>query len=206
MISVSEMREVEKKADEMGIEDRILMENAGANAAKAMDGTIGLKGKEVLVFCGTGNNAGDGLVFARHALIFGAEAKIYFVKGKEFLKPLPMKNYAILKNLRRGGHNIEFYEKLDPDMKADILIDAMLGTGIKRDVEKEYEKAIRLYNSMRGLKVSMDCPSGIDADTGKVMGCAVRPDVTVTFYDRKPGLDEENSGRITVVGIGIPKM
>lgn len=206
MISVKRMREVEKKAKETGIDNSILMENAGANAAKIVDKKFGLHGKTVLVFCGTGNNAGDGLVFARHALISGAAVKIYFVKGREFLKPLALQNYTILKNLGLAGQPVEFYKKITLSARADILVDAMLGIGIRGPVDTEYAKAIKWFNSMRGVKISMDCPSGIDADTGKEMGRAVKPDITVTFHDRKPGLDKKRCGQIMVADIGIPKL
>ena len=91
-------------------------------------------------------------------------------------------------------------------MRADILVDAILGTGIKGEVREEYVKAIKLFNSMPGLKVSLDCPSGIDADTGKSLGAAVKPDITITFHDRKRGLSKSNCGQIVVAGIGIPKI
>ena len=205
MISVKAMREVEKRARKGGIDDSILMENAGANAAKIADKMFGLKGKDVLVFCGTGNNTGDGLVFARHALMLGAGVKVYFVKGEGSLKPLARRNYAALKGLGTKAGGIVLCRRMSRSVHADMLVDAMLGIGISGDVRPEYEKAIRIFNSMRGIKVSMDCPSGIDADTGRIMGAAVKPDVTITFHDRKPGLDERICGRIVVAGIGIPK-
>ena len=200
------MRGIEKKAREMGIDDSILMENAGANAAKIVNDMLGLRRKEVLVFCGTGNNAGDGLVFARHALILGANVRIYIIKGKEFLKPLAKRNYSILKNLGLAKHDVAFCKKIAPAVRADILVDAMLGIGIRGEVSEEYGKAIKLFNGMPGLKVSLDCPSGIDADTGKGLGVAVRPDITITFHDRKGGMSKGNCGQVVVAGIGIPKL
>jgi NAD(P)H-hydrate epimerase len=202
------MRDVERRAGEIGIDDSIMMENAGANAARMADSKLGLAGKEVLVFCGTGNNAGDGLVFARHALILGAGVKVHLVKGEESLKPLAKRNYKILKilkNLAIVKQPVGFYSKISPDVKADIVVDAMLGIGIKGVVSEEYKNAINTFNSMLGEKISLDCPSGIDADTGEVMGNAVKPDITITFYDIKPGLSKDNCGQVMVAGIGIPK-
>jgi len=92
------------------------------------------------------------------------------------------------------------------NVNADILVDAMLGTGIKGDVSEDYNNAINNFNSMKGKKVSLDNPSGIDCDTGEVLGIAVKPDMTITFHDVKKGMNESNSGRIVVAGIGIPKM
>jgi hydroxyethylthiazole kinase-like uncharacterized protein yjeF len=86
-----------------------------------------------------------------------------------------------------------------------MLVDAMLGTGLKGEVDAGYRKAIETFNAMSGFKVSLDCPSGIDADTGEAMGAAVKPDVTICFHDVKRGLNAANSGKIMVAGIGIPK-
>ena len=198
MISVSEMRELEKKAVQMGIGEELLMETAGANAARTADNEIGLEGKIVMIFCGTGNNAGDGLVFARYAVLFGSTVKVYFVRGTRNLKPLPAKHYAAL--LRQG--NVAFPDSAED---ADIIVDAMLGTGIKGTVSEEYRKAIGDFNSMKGYKISLDNPSGIDCNTGEVLGAAVKPDMTITFHETKRGMNEKNSSRIVVVEIGIPK-
>lgn len=207
MITVEKMREVEKKAQEMGVPECILMENAGANAARIVMKKKGLKGKKLLVFCGTGNNAGDGLVFARHALIHGADVSVYFAKDPKVLRTeTTRRNYAVLSELKPVGCRVRFYVEKLPKGKYDILVDALLGTGIKSDVSEEYAKAIEKFNSMRGFKVSLDCPSGIECDTGKVMGSAVKPDMTITFHERKKGLRTKNSGNIHVADIGIPKI
>ncbi|UCD02871.1 MAG: NAD(P)H-hydrate epimerase [Candidatus Aenigmatarchaeota archaeon] len=199
MISVSEMHEIERKAVNMGISEELLMETAGANAASVTDSEFRLQGKEVMIFCGTGNNAGDGLVFARYALIYGASVKVYFVCGTGSLKPLPSKHHSAL----RRQEKVVFVKRAED---ADILVDAMLGTGIKGRVSEEYARAIREFNSMNGIKLSLDNPSGIDCDTGEVLGEAVKPDMTITFHARKKGMNEKNSGRIVVAGIGIPKI
>ncbi len=207
MISVKRMREVEKKAVEIGISGAIMMENAGANIARILDERIGLRGKKVLVFCGTGNNAGDGLVFARHSLIYGAKIHVYFVKEPEVLRSeVTRRNFGILGNLKSLGKPVKFYIQKLPRVEADILVDALLGTGLKNVVSEEYAKVIDRFNSMRGFKVSIDCPSGIDSDTGKVMGSAVKPDLTITLYERKRGLNPKNSGEIVVAHIGFPKI
>lgn len=207
MISVKMMREIENKAKEMGISESIMMENAGANAVRILEKRIRLKGRRVLIFCGTGNNAGDGLVFARHSLIRGAKVSIYFVKDPEILRSeITRKNFAILGNLKSLGNKLKFYVKSMPKTKADVLVDAMIGTGLNETVSEEYGKAIKKFNGLRGFKVAIDCPSGINCDTGKPMGIAVKPDMTITFYDRKRGLNKRNSGELIVADIGIPKI
>jgi NAD(P)H-hydrate epimerase len=205
MISVSRMREIEKEAENIGIDQEIMMENAGAGAAKIVDEKIGLKGKMVLIFCGIGNNAGDGLVFARHALIYGAKVFVYFVKNPEEGSELTQKNYRILKNLAKSCKNVKFYIGKIPQNKFDILVDAIFGIGLKDVVKGEFRKAIEDFNKMKGFKISLDCPSGINCDTGEIMGVAAKPDVTITFYDKKQGLNEKNSGEIIIAPIGFPK-
>ncbi len=200
MITVPEMREVERRAVETGFDESLMMENAGANAARLVNSAIDLKWKSILVFCGTGNNAGDGLVFARHAIILGAKVSLYFVRGTERLKMLARKNLTVLE-----GMHVVIVEDPSIGNPYDMLVDAMLGTGIKGDVSEDFSRAIEAFNSMGGTKVSLDCPSGLDADSGRCLGRCVRPDMTVTFHDAKPGLSKDNSGRIIIAGIGIPQ-
>jgi hydroxyethylthiazole kinase-like uncharacterized protein yjeF len=207
MISVRKMREIENKAKEIGITEAIMMENAGANVARILDGKTGLKGKRVLVFCGTGNNAGDGLVFARHSLIYGAKVDVYLIKEPEVMRSeTTRKNYAILQDLKSMGKPVRFHVEKLPKVKADILVDALLGTGLKDVVSEEYAKVIKKFNESEGFKVSIDCPSGVNSDSGRVMGSAVKPDMTVTFYERKRGLRKGNSGEILIADIGVPKI
>lgn len=201
------MRMVDQKAQKIGLDASILMENAGANAARILNEKISLRGKKILVFCGMGNNGGDGLVFARHALIYGAKIFVYFVKDPRYLKTNEAENnYKILKNLKSSGFKINFCTGKVPSIKADVLVDALLGIGLKGNVQREYKKAIEKFNSLNGFKYSIDCPSGVNSDTGKIMGVAVKPDLTVTFYDKKKGLNGKNSGEIIVADIGIPKI
>lgn len=206
MISVSGMREVESLAVSMGVDEAVMMENAGGNAASLLDSVIELKWKTVLVFCGTGNKCGDGLVFARHALIRGARVVVYFVKGQDGLKPLAKKNCSALSGLSSRGADVGFVQDIKTAAPADILVDAMLGIGMRGEPDDAYRQAIRAFNAMGGTKVSLDCPSGIDADTGECLGACVVPDMTITFHDVKRGLTRENSGRIIVAGIGIPPL
>jgi hydroxyethylthiazole kinase-like uncharacterized protein yjeF len=207
MASIKRIREIEKKAEEMGISEEIMMENAGANVARILNGKIGLKGKKILVFCGTGNNAGDGLVFARHSLIYGAKVSVYFIKDPKILRSdITRKNFGILGNIKSLRKPVKFYVKKIPKARYDILVDALLGTGLKETVSEEYKKAIEKFNSMKGFKVSIDCPSGIQTDTGKMMGSAVKPDLTITLHERKKGLNPKNSGKIIIADIGIPEI
>ncbi len=207
MISAEGIRKVEKKANEIGLTFDKMMENAGGGSARIVDEKYGMKGKRVLIFCGTGNNAGDGLVFARHALIYGAIVHVYFIKGHELLRSDEARNnFRILVSLRSLIKHVKFHDRKLDKLKPDILVDAMFGTGLRSKVTDEYQKAINLFNQMDAKKVSIDCPSGIDCDTGESIGAAVKPDLTITFYDLKKGLTEKNSGKIVVCPIGFPRI
>ena len=205
-VSIEEMRRIEKKAEETGISVQIMMENAGANAARIVDEHAGLKGKTVLVFCCTGNNGGDVFVFARHALIYGAEVHVWLIKKPEFIKTeVAKRNFDILDSLKQAGSNISFYFDNVPEMEPDIAVDALLGIGIEGTVSEEYANAIKKFNAMKTYRVSLDCPSGIDADTGRAMGTAAVPDMTITFHSIKKGMSLYSCGEIVLASIGIPK-
>lgn len=204
MISVAEMRVVEEYAQSIGISSLIMVENAGANAARIVHVSVGMKGKRVTVFCGTGNNGGDGFVFARHALIYGAKVSLVLAKYAENIRTEEAKiNYGIARSL-----GIRVYSEKIPSSvveKTDIACDALLGIGITGDVKEPYTSLINGFNRMKCFKVSLDCPSGINSDTGKVCGVVVLPDMTVTFHDAKKGLKKSNSGQIIIANIGIQR-
>lgn len=204
MISVAEMRKVEEYAQSIGISSLIMMENAGANAARIVHEVVGLSGKRVTVFCGTGNNGGDGFVFARHALIYGAKVCIVLAKSAENIRTEEAKiNYGIARSL-----GIRVYSGKIPSSvieKTDIACDALLGIGITGDVKEPYLDMIHALNGMKCFKVSLDCPSGINADTGEALGAAVLPDVTMAFHDARNGLKRSNSGKIIIANIGIQR-
>ena len=197
MLSIQQMQNFDKHAQNiLGIPALILMENAGANAARIINEKLNLKNKNIIIFCGTGNNAGDGLVFARHAKKHGANVTILLIKP-ELRTDETKTNHNIIKNL-----NIPVITTIK-NQNYDIAIDAILGIGLKGSVKEPYKKAIETFNNLNCTKISLDCPTGIDADTGKTCGIAIHPDITITFHDIKKGLNHENSGKIIITDIGI---
>lgn len=199
MISVKQMYEIDKNAQASGIPALLLMENAGANAARITHEKYNLKDKNILVFAGTGNNGGDGLVFARHAKKYSANVTVLLAKPAENIRTTETRtNYNIIKNMK-----IPIIQKIPKN--TDIAIDALLGIGLKDKVKDPYKKMIEHFNKIKCKKISLDCPNGIDADTGNTMGTAVKPDITITFHDIKKGLHQSNSGEIIITDIGIKK-
>ncbi len=202
MRSSAEIRALEENAEFLGVGRAQLMENAGKAAFERMRKSFDVRGKKVVVFCGPGNNGGDGFVLARHLAspAGGAEVKVLFLG-----------NEAKLKDEARQA-----YWKLDPKLflqtrelhnihQAHFLIDAMLGLGFHANgsLREPLQSAARVYNKATGYKIALDVPTGVDADTGKRVPHAVEADEIYTFHDLKPGL--QRFGRtVTVLDIGIP--
>lgn len=181
--SVSEMRKLDWTAvKKYGIDEILLMENAGNAVFYTIEKEIGIKGNKFLVLAGSGNNGGDGMVIARKLHSNGAQVKFLLLAEEQKLKGITKKNFEILKN-------IGILIKINPtqrDIKkalgeTDVVIDAMLGTGLSGEVKGIYKKAIELVNKSGKKVVSVDIPSGINGDTGEIMGAAVKSDITVTF-------------------------
>jgi len=208
------MKEIEKLTTEkFGLPVSILMENAGVNLVNALEREIGPTAlKRVNVFCGQGSNGGDGFVAARHLKTEGAVVKIFFTGEYAKLKPESKQNYDIavkygidivtlnsIEDLRRC-------EKLA--MSCDIVVDALIGTGLDRNLESFMATLIVFINLMNKYTVSVDIPSGIDADTGIIRGVAVYASLTVTFGLPKIGLTIypglEYAGKLVVADITFP--
>jgi len=174
------------------------MENAGRSVAEVAGKMLGSR-KKVLIVCGAGNNGGDGLVAARHLLNAGKKVSIFIVGKSSKLKADPKTNLKTLKKLR----NVKFVRKLPRLRGYDLIIDAIFGIGLESNVRGPVSDVIELINRCRRPVLAVDVPSGLDADTGKVLGIAVKPKLTVTFVAKKNGLSAQNSGKMVVKDIGV---
>jgi len=186
---VSEIKELDRAAiEKFGIADELLMENAGQAAYFVLLEKVGIKGKKFLVFCGPGNNGGDGFVIARKIHSNGGSVKIFVVGDQSKFKGAAKLNLDIVSRLPIEIKQIESLETIRMDVyHCDVLVDAILGTGITRNVEGLYRDVIDLINESKKIVLSLDIPSGVNGDTGKVMGAAVKADYTVTFGLPKVG-------------------
>ena len=187
--TVAEMRAMDGAAiEKYGIVAEILMENAGAAAYRLLAQKADLRGQRTVVVCGGGNNGGDGLVVARHIASAGGSVTVLLMSDPAKYTGAAALNYDIAGRL---GIDIKIAaqdeQSLAAIQNADVVIDALLGTGIERPVEGLFAKAIELINESRATVLSIDIPSGINGDTGQVMGSAVRADRTVTFGLPKMG-------------------
>ena len=191
------MRNLEAKSD---IPRLILMENAGKAVYKAIKERFDLKDKKILVVCYHGNNGGDGFVAARY-LCDEAETDILFIGDEGRLKK------DALVNFKKIEHNEKVQFLLDEKVdfsEYDIIIDAILGIGIKGRLNKEISAVIDNINKSGVFKVAIDIPTGLDPDSGEVIDKMVSADLVVTFHDLKKGL-ENFQEKVVIADIGLPK-
>ena len=208
--SVSEMRALDRTAvEEFGIAEELLMENAGQAVYFVMLNQLGIAGKRFVVFCGTGNNGGDGLVVARKIHSNGGAVKVFLLGDRAKFKGVARLNLDIVSRLPIQVQRIESLEAIQADVAhCDAIVDGIFGTGLVREVGGLYRDVIELVNQSGKTVFSVDIPSGVNGDTGQVMGTAVRADHTITFGLPKignvlyPGY--ELGGKLTVSHISFP--
>jgi len=208
--NVSEMRALDRAAvEQFGIKEELLMENAGGAVYFVLLKEFGIKSKKFVVFCGGGNNGGDGFVVARKIHSNGGEVKVFIVGNQIGFKGVAKMNLDIISGLPIEVRQVESIESLKIDLAhCDGIVDAIFGTGLARDVGGIYRDVIELINISDKTVFSVDIPSGVAGDTGKIMGVAVKADYTVTFGLPKignmifPGY--ELCGRLYVTHISFP--
>ena len=181
--SVDEMRFMDRYAiEKLGIAEEILMENAGLAAVDLLQREIGISGKKFVIFCGSGNNGGDGLVVARFIHSCGGSVKVFLLSESNKYRGAAKTNFAIIARLPIEVIKLGNAAITKKDIAhCDVIIDAIFGTGLDRPVTGLTSDVIVLINKSRKKVLSLDIPSGINGNTGEVMGIAVKADYTVTF-------------------------
>jgi len=208
--NVSEMRGLDRTAIEVfGIKEELLMENAGGATYSVIANEVGVTGKTFIVCCGIGNNGGDGFVIARKIHSNGGEVKVFVLGNRAKYKGAAKLNLGILSKLGVSVRDLTSADSIRTDIAhADAVVDAIFGTGLVRDVTGLYRDVIELINASGKTVFSVDIPSGVSGDSGKVMGIAVRADHTVTFGLPKLGNilfpGNELCGRLYVTHISFP--
>jgi NAD(P)H-hydrate epimerase len=210
-ISAAEIR----KMDESAIRDYsmpglLLMENAGRGVSEIIFREY--KPCKVLIFAGKGNNGGDGLVVARHLANHGYSVQLALFEDPAGLKDDSLLNFSIISKMNIPWAlmgTISEEEIFAYCTKSELVVDAIFGVGIHSSVRGIFAKAICAINGSQRPVVSIDIPSGLDADTGQVHGVAVKATRTVTLALPKRGLFEGEgpryAGKIEVADIGIPR-
>lgn len=215
LVTASEMGSMDKKAiNEYGIPGVVLMENAGLRVVEVISQILGdLKGKKVVIFAGKGNNGGDGFVVARHLHNLGSEVQVFLAAEPEHIKGdaavnlniwqrMGQKIYSLTKNYNINSVRLAL-------MNADLLVDALYGTGFKGTLREQIVPFVEAINNSSKPVVSIDIPSGLEADTGRANGPCVIASHTVTFALPKLGLVLPDArpfvGELHVVDISIPE-
>ncbi|MGQ9558388.1 MAG: NAD(P)H-hydrate dehydratase [Desulfurispora sp.] len=213
-VTAAEMRELDRQAiEEYGIPGLVLMENAGRSIVQEALEMLGqVRGRQVTVFIGKGNNGGDGLVAARHLYNLGAEVKVLSLAPLEEISGDAAVNLAVW---QRMGQRV-YYAGREEDLnavrlflvKTDLIIDAIYGTGFQGQVREGAGKIFDVINTSGKPVLAVDIPSGLIADTGQVGGNCIQATRTVTFALPKVGLLVEPGaslcGQLKVADISIP--
>jgi len=215
LVTAAQMRDLEEKAVAAGTSIDELMEQAGLAVAQEAWLSLGtVAGRRILVLCGPGNNGSDGLVAARHLAEWEGDVVVYLLAPRG-------ETDANLAKVREGGVPV-FTAGEDADCSAlqqaldgaELVIDALLGTGRSRPIDGALAEVLRRVGGATARPqppkvVAVDLPTGIDADSGRADSLAVRADLTITFGLAKVGLytlpGSEYAGRVQVVDIGLPK-
>lgn len=202
MLTSAEMKASDKAAiEEYGIGSMVLMERAALQTVQIILDRYGTD-SYVGVMAGSGNNGGDGIAIARILQEHGVRAEINMVGEPSKLSPESAAQLETAKKL-----NIPIYYGVEHTLY-DVIVDAIFGIGLTRNVEGKYRKAVEAVNASKAKVVAVDIPSGVNTDDGTIMGCAVKADITVTFAYRKLGLmlypGASCAGEVVCVPIGIP--
>jgi NAD(P)H-hydrate epimerase len=203
----AQVREVDRIAiEDYGLPGVVLMENAARGAADVAMQMLPQPGS-VLIFCGAGNNGGDGLAIGRHLSNRNYDVRIILAADPAKLRGDAQINFRVIQAMKLPI--IPAKEFLESSSRGDLLIDALFGTGLTRAIEGDAATLIGWMNASPAPTLAIDLPSGLDADTGEPTGPCVRADRTVTFVAEKKGFENptavEYLGDVTVVDIGAPR-
>jgi len=216
VMSREEVRRVDAWAiEEIGIPGVVLMENAGRSCAElALRKLVGTADPKVCIFCGAGNNGGDGYVIARHLLNAGIQTRVVLCGDPVKVQGDARINLDILERL---GHRVQRLDPRDEDavarvrafgQDASLIVDALFGTGLQGQLRPEYRAIIEAINALGRPILAVDIPSGLDCDTGQPLGAAIRAAYTVTFVAVKKGFLASSEalaclGELHVASIGV---
>ncbi len=214
LVNSSEMKEIDSiTIEKYSVPAAILMENAGVNVVDALSMELGgLFMKRVNVFCGGGNNGGDGFVIARHLKTEGSFVSVFFTGDYAALKADSRNNLDAAKKYGVEIINLKSADDIKKHeshiLGCDIVVDALIGTGLKNDIGGFLAQLIVYINMMGKYTVSVDIPSGVDSDTGDIKGVGIYARMTVTFGLPKIGLTIypglEYTGKLVVADNNFP--
>jgi NAD(P)H-hydrate epimerase len=212
LLTREQARALDRRAiEEIGVPGVVLMENAGRGVAELLR-TLGVQGS-VVVCCGKGNNGGDGFVAARHLDNAGVKVRVLLFARPEEITGDAAVNYRILTH---SPVPVEVVPDTQSEAElgrelasADWVVDALFGSGLQGAVRPPFDRVIRAINAAPGHVLAVDIPSGLDSDTGKPLGVAVRAHHTATIAVPKKGFAEPGAGewlgRVHIIDMGLPR-
>ena len=200
--------------DTLGIPGAVLMENAGRSCAELIrDKLNDADQRKVCIFCGTGNNGGDGYVIARHLANDGFDVTVVVCGDPARIKGDARTNLNILERMRRRIDRLDPANADSPGQVrsfaagAALVVDALFGTGLRGELSDEYKRLIEAINTCGCPILAVDIPSGLDCDSGEPLGAAIKAAWTVTFVAVKKGFMSPHTARYTgevfLASIGI---
>ncbi len=211
IVTAEQMRNIDRRAvREWGIPGTVLMENAAAAIMAEMERFFdGLEGLKAGIICGKGNNGGDGLALARRLRIRGVPVRVALLAPFASVSGEAKVNLSILRKTDvEITANASLNAVADILSWSDIIVDAVLGVGLSSPLTGKYAQIVQLINGADSPVVAVDIPTGINADTGAVMGTAVKAELTVTMALIKRGLvlhpGASYAGEVRIADIGIP--
>jgi len=216
VMSRDEVRAVDAWAiDKIGVPGVVLMENAGRSCAELIKEKLaGVDRPSVCLFCGAGNNGGDAYVIARHLLNAGFHVKVILCSEREKIRGDAKVNLDILERL---GHAVEQLDLTAGGLAsrihllagdADMVVDALFGTGLQGELREPYRSLVDSINALGRPILAVDIPSGLDCDTGDLLGTAIKATCTVTFVAVKKGFTASPNapryiGELYIASIGV---
>lgn len=215
VLTIEQTRGVDRRAmEKYHMHSLVLMENAGLGCVQWLQRKFYGSRPKTVVLCGNGNNGGDGLVIARHLRVSGWPCEVVVCGPMERLSSDALANSKIL--AEQDAHGIRWYDESDAVWlagqlkQAELIVDAVLGTGATGAPRAPYDQWIQAANRSEGLRVAIDIPTGVDAETGAMAEPAFSPHATLTFVARKPAMVRGDAKRVfgdlQVVPIGLPDM
>ncbi|MCK4653377.1 MAG: NAD(P)H-hydrate dehydratase [Candidatus Cloacimonetes bacterium] len=208
ILSREEMYALDKYTiEKVGIPGKELMENAGKGSSEFIHNELLKPKSKIAIFCGDGNNGGDGFVIARYLENWGHKIKIFLLGSPDKMSPETFENYESCKSLKIGIENIQSAKELGDLADLNLIIDAIFGVGLKGIIKGWRAELIQVINELEVPVVSIDIASGVDANTGKAE-VAIKADYTLTMAAYKYGhfleKGREKSGKVKVIDIGMP--
>ena len=206
----AQVREVDKRAIERyHIPGIVLMENAARAVADRTWQMYGRPDHSVLILCGGGNNGGDGLAVARHLHNRGAQVRLALSIDPSRYQEDALINWNIVREMGIPVDSLEDARQMAVSREIDLIVDGLFGTGLTKPPRAPFEQYVQFVEAAGVPVIAIDLPSGLDCDTGELLGACIRATHTVTFVAEKAGFANlrasQYTGEIIVADIGCPR-